>query len=111
MDRIERYFLVTAAKGLFPFVATVARAGLMRAANQGAAQRPAHAAAVSIERRITRCTSAFDRNRSWLTMPQPESDASITRTPSLSMAAFSAAPTRVIPPANRPDSASARSLV
>ena len=35
----------------------------------------------------------------------------MTRTPSRSMAAFSAAPTRVIPPAIRPDSASARSFV
>jgi hypothetical protein len=44
-------------------------------------------------------------------MPQPASEASITRTPSRSMAAFSAAPTRVIPPAIRPDSAKARSFV
>src|SRR5262245_16240173 len=46
-----------------------------------------------------------------LMMPQPVSEASITRTPSRSMAAFSAAPTRVIPPASRPDSANARSFV
>ena len=44
-------------------------------------------------------------------MPQPVSEASITRTPSRSMAAFSAAPTLVIPPASRPDSANARSFV
>ena len=64
-----------------------------------------HAAAVSIERRITFSTSVFDRNKSWLMMPQPESEASITRTPIRSRGAFSAAPTRVIPPAIRPDSA------
>jgi hypothetical protein len=68
-------------------------------------------AAASIERHITRCTSSFDRNKSWLMMPQPVSEASITRTPSRSMAAFSAAPTRVIPPASRPYSANARSFV
>jgi hypothetical protein len=40
---------------------------------------------------------------------QPESDASMTRTPSRSVAAFSATPTRFIPPTSRPDSASAPS--
>ncbi len=64
--------------------------------------RSLYAAEVSMERRITRRTSALDRNKSWLMMPQPASEASMTRTPSRSMAAFSAAPTRVIPPANRP---------
>ena len=74
-------------------------------------QNRVQAAAVSIERRITCRTSAFDRNRSWLMMPQPASEASITRTPSCSMTAFSAAPTRLTPPAICPDSASARSFV
>src|ERR1700688_2044940 len=34
-------------------------------------QSRVHVAAVSIERRITRRTSAFDRNKSWLMMPVP----------------------------------------
>ncbi len=74
-------------------------------------QSRVHADTASIERRITRCISTFDRNKSWLMVPQPAWEASITRTPSCSMAAFSAAPTRVIPPAIRPDSANARSFV
>src|SRR6201999_1440041 len=44
-------------------------------------------ATVSIERRISRSTSPFDRNRSWLMMPQPSSEASTTRTPSRSITA------------------------
>ncbi len=51
------------------------------------------------------------QNRSWLMTPQPAEDASTTRTPSASMAAFSAGADAVMPPASLPESASARSLV
>jgi hypothetical protein len=44
-------------------------------------------------------------------MPQPSCDASITCSPNRLSPAFSAAPTRVTPPAIPPDTASARSLV
>ena len=70
----------------------------------------AYAAAVSIERRITCRTWALDRNRSWLMMPQPLRSVDDAHAEPFE-AAFSAAPTRVIPPAIRPDSASARSFV
>src|SRR5215831_8016000 len=65
----------------------------------------------STARRMTCRTWSFDRNRSWLMMPHPICEASTTRTPRPSMAAFSEAPTRLMPPAIVPASASARSLV
>ena len=62
-------------------------------------------------RRMTSRMRASDRNKSWLTIPSPRPEASITLSPSRSSSACSTAPTRVIPPASRPDNASARSLV
>src|SRR6516165_8882180 len=43
--------------------------------------------------------------------PHPSADASMTRNPTFSSCDFSAAPTRVIPPAIYPATASARSFV